>query len=65
MTFRLFIQRLIVERPRPWGIIYIFIEIIKEKEIFRKRDLFRNPELEEVIKYVFEVMGKGEEGADS
>ena len=63
--FRIFIERLIVERPRPWGIIYAFIELIKEKEIFRNKSFFRNSELEEMIKYVFQVMGKTEEGAEN
>lgn len=60
ILLRILIARLIVERPRPWGIIYTFIELIKDKEFLRKKAFFRNPDFEEMIKYVFEVMSKGE-----
>jgi hypothetical protein len=46
-------------------VIYAFVELIKKKDIFRKKSFFRNPELEEMINYVFEVMGKGEAGTES
>jgi len=57
---RIFIERLIVDRPHPWGIMYAFIELIKEKDVFRKKSFFKNTEFEEMIKYVFKVMGKGD-----
>lgn len=58
--YRIFIDRLIVDRPHPWGIMYAFIELIKEKDVFRKKAFFKNTEFEEMIKHVFKVMGKGD-----
>lgn len=63
IKFRIFIQRLIIEKPRPWGIIYAFVELIQDKELLKKKPFFRNSDLEELIKYVFEMMSKGQEGA--
>ena len=54
-----------IEKPRPWGIIYAFIELIKDKELVRKKAFFRSTELEEITKYIFEVMGKGEERTEN
>jgi len=59
---KIFIERLIVDRPHPWGVMFAFIELIKEKDIFRKKYFFKNTEFEEMIKYVFKVMGKGDGG---
>ena len=52
---------MIIEKPRPWGIIYAFIELFKDKELLKKKAFFRNAEFEEIIKYVFELMGQHEE----
>ena len=49
-----------MDRPHPWGIMYAFIELIKEKEVFRKKSLFKGTEFEEMVKFVFKVMGKGD-----
>jgi hypothetical protein len=54
------IERLTVDIPRPWGIMYVFFDLIKEREIFRKKNFFRNPELVEMIKHLFRIMGKPE-----
>jgi len=64
---RIFIQRLIIEKPRPWGIIYAFIELLKDKELLKKKAFFRTSEFEEIIKHVFELMGMGkaEEKSDN
>ena len=40
--------------------MYAFIELIKEKEVFRKKSLFKGTEFEEMVKFVFKVMGKGD-----
>lgn len=40
--------------------MYAFIELIKEKDLFRKKSFFKNAEFEEMIKYVLKVMGKGD-----
>jgi CCR4-NOT transcription complex subunit 1 len=57
---KIFIDRLIVDRPHPWGIMYAFIELIKEKEVFRKKNIFKGTEFEEMVKLVFKGMGKGD-----
>jgi len=60
INYRIFIERLVTARPHPWGIMYTFIELIKEKGVFRKKSFLKNAEFEEIIKFVFKAMKKGD-----
>ena len=40
--------------------MYAFIELIKEKEVFRKKNIFKGSEFEEMVKLVFKGLGKGD-----
>jgi CCR4-NOT transcription complex subunit 1 len=57
---KIFIERLVTARPHPWGIMYTFIELIKEKGAFKKKSFLKNTEFEEIIKFVFKAMKKGD-----
>ncbi len=49
-------ERLIIERPHPWGIMYTFIELIRnEKFNFRNKSFFKQSSIFEdiLIKTVF------------
>jgi len=40
--------------------MYTFIELIKEKGALRKKSFLKNTEFEEIIKFVFKAMKKGD-----
>lgn len=54
----MYIDRLIVDRPHPWGIMYSFVELLKDKEFYKKKHILRDPEFDEILRYVFKSMGK-------
>jgi len=53
---RIFVERLIIERPHPWGIMYTFIELIRNKNFFRTKQFFKPAEFDEIFKLVFKYM---------
>ncbi len=54
-NYRIFIDRFYTARPHPWGIMYTFIELLKDKESLKNKPFLKNPEFEEVIKHLFNV----------
>lgn len=56
-------ERLIVEKPHPWGITYTFIELIRDQKFnFKNKSFFKNNGIyEEILKHVFKsIVNKGE-----
>lgn len=48
-------ERLLVEKPHPWGITYTFIELIRDTKFnFKNKGFFKNSGLyEEILKLIF------------
>jgi len=49
------VERLIAEKPHPWGITYTFIELIRDQKFnFKNKKFFKNSDIyEEILKLVF------------
>ena len=43
--------------------MYSFIELLKDRDIYKKKQFFKDSEFEEILKYVFGSMGKPNPGA--
>lgn len=51
---RIFVERLIIERPHPWGIMYTFIELIRNPKFnFKNKSYFKETDIEEIFRFVF------------
>jgi hypothetical protein len=59
---RVVVDRLIAEIPRPWGIMYMFVELLRETDILKKKS-YKIPELNDKVKYLYKIFGKSE-GSD-
>lgn len=50
-------ERLVAEVPRPWGLVFILCDLIKEKDFFKKKPFKNNPEFMEMMRL---LVGKTE-----
>lgn len=57
-AFKMLFERLIVEVPRPWGLVCILCELFKDRDFFRRKLFKQNPEFMEMLKA---LMGKQNE----
>jgi hypothetical protein len=59
---RVVVDRLIAEIPRPWGIMYMFVELLRETDSLKKKN-YKLPDMNEKVKYLFKIFGKSD-GSD-
>lgn len=56
----MFVERLIVERPHPWGVMYTFFELIRTpKYQLKEKNFIKTKDMEHIFKYLFKSMYPG------